>query len=90
MSIKIFKINYFSFPFKLNEKKVPLKKIGLESGGYKKIFARGGVDPQQGGLEIFKKNRVSPSGGHEGSVHPSHDSFYNLPPLDVHHGASLS
>ena len=38
------KISVFSFTFKLNKKeKVPLKKIGLERGVYKNIFAGGGV-----------------------------------------------
>ena len=32
--MKLSKISYFSFTFRLNEKnKVPLKKIGLEMGG---------------------------------------------------------
>ena len=38
MSFKTSKISYLSFTFKLNEKKVPLKKYGLETGGYKKTF----------------------------------------------------
>ena len=40
VSIKISKIDYFSFTFKINEKKkVLLKNFGLEKGGYKKTFA---------------------------------------------------
>ena len=50
MRIEIYNISYFSFSFKLNEnKKVPLKKFGLEIGGYKKIFTG------EGGLKYFKK-----------------------------------
>ena len=34
MSVKISKISYFSFTFRLNEKKkLPLKKFSLERGG---------------------------------------------------------
>ena len=50
MRIEIYNISYFSFSFKLNEnKKVQLKKFGLEIGGYKKIFTG------EGGLKYFKK-----------------------------------
>ena len=42
--IKIPKVSYFSFSFKLNEKKkMPFKKYGMERKGYKKIFAGEGV-----------------------------------------------
>ena len=41
--MKISKIKYFSFTFKLNKKKVLLKKLALERGVYKKIFAGEGI-----------------------------------------------
>ena len=47
MRIKIPRISYFSFSFKLNENKEGVaKKHGLERG-YKKVFAGGGCDPQR-------------------------------------------
>ena len=49
------KISVFSFTFKLNKKeKVPLKKIGLERGVYKNIFAGGGVWLLIGGWKYLK------------------------------------
>ena len=57
VSIKIPKISYFSFTFRLNEKYC--KKM-VRRGGYKETFARGGegVWSSIGWLEIFpKKNR---------------------------------
>ena len=42
LSIKISKISYFSVPFKLSEKKVPLKKFCLESGVTRKFLQEGG------------------------------------------------
>ena len=55
MSIKIFKISYCSFTFKLKEKKeVPLegvgnisKKGGFDKKGVKKKERRGDYDPQR-------------------------------------------
>ena len=43
MSIKIFKISYFSFIFKLNEKIVLLKKYGLEKVVTRKFLLEGEV-----------------------------------------------
>ena len=41
-SIKIFKVSYFSFSFKLNEKKRVSLKIWFGDEGYKKLFAEWG------------------------------------------------
>ena len=50
MRIEIYNISYFSFSFKLNEnKKVQLKKFGLEIGGLQENFY------WRGGFEIFQK-----------------------------------
>ena len=50
MSFKTSKISYLSFTFNLNEKKVPLKKYGLETGGYKKRFTGGRLQNVWGGV----------------------------------------
>ena len=42
-------MSYLSFTFKLNEKKVPLKRYGLETGDYWE------VQNLRGGLEIYQK-----------------------------------
>ena len=55
MSIKIFKIRYFSFTFKLNEKNKVLLKIWFGEGGYKKIVVGEGVWCFISGLEMFQK-----------------------------------
>ena len=67
MSFKISKIIYFSFTFKLKDKKkVPLKKKnGLERGGYRKCFdggGRGGVG-WLGWLEVFQKRGLKQERG---------------------------
>ena len=50
MRIEIYNISYFSFSFQLNEnKKVQLKKFGLEIGGLQENFY------WRGGFEIFQK-----------------------------------
>ena len=54
MSIKISKISYFSFSFKLNEKSV-VKKYSLKRQKYDKLFARVGGLIFNRGLEIFQK-----------------------------------
>ena len=54
MSIKISKISYFSFSFKLNEKKVPLKNM-VWRGGLQENFAGMGELIFNRGLEIFQK-----------------------------------
>ena len=44
MSIKTAKISYFSFSFKLNEKKVPLKNMVWRGGATKKFsLEEGGI-----------------------------------------------
>ena len=56
MNIKVFKIGYFSFTFKLNEKKkVPVKKFSLERGVTRKYFLEDGVCSLIGALEMFPK-----------------------------------
>ena len=53
MGTKISKTSYFSFTFKLNEKKeVPLKKFSLERGVTGSFCWRGGLIFNRG-LEIF-------------------------------------
>ena len=47
-SIKISQFSYFSFSFKLNEKKKMLFKIWLGEGSYKKIFVGGGLGFNRG------------------------------------------
>ena len=54
MSTKISKTSYFSFTFKLNEKKeVPLKKFSLER--LQEVFAGGVVWSLIGGWKYFEK-----------------------------------
>ena len=56
MSFKTSKISYLSFTFKLNEKKVPLKKIWFGDRGLQKnVLLEGGCKMYEGVLEMFQE-----------------------------------
>ena len=57
VSIKMFKISYFSFFFKFNEKKKVLLKYGLERGLTSKFLLEGGIWCLIGVWKIFKEKR---------------------------------
>ena len=62
MSAKTSKFRYFSFTFKLNnKKKVPLKNFGLERKYSRKLLLEGSLI-FIGGLEIFQKKGLDKKG----------------------------
>ena len=62
LSIKLFKIKYFSFTFKLNEKKKVLLKMGFGDRDYKEIVSVGGGWYLIGEMEMFLKRGLTRKG----------------------------
>ena len=87
MSIKISKISYFSFSFKLNEKSV-VKKYSLKRQKYDKLFARIGGLIFNRGWKYFKnvridKKEVEKSRGGGGDCDPQRNYAANPSDLRV-------
>ena len=70
MSIKIFKVNYFSYNCKLNKKKKVQFKIWFGEGGYTKIFVGGKDLMFNNVLKIFQKRGLDKKGVEKSGCDP--------------------